>query len=159
MTRYILMTVTTVAAAALIGGFLTPSSGIAGGSPPSAGSQGPSDPPPSATLNPDAFSQCDNLGELCLWRDGDYENTFWSFIPSSWDRWFYVGDNANDQSSSLYNNRSRCTYVNKDYPPSGQTIALPQQYAIEHLSNWSWPDGSNMNDSISSYNFLSTSSC
>lgn len=55
--------------------------------------------------------------------------------------------------------RPEGSHVSKDDPPSGQTVCLPAQYAVQHLSNYIWPDGSNMNDSISSFNLLSNFNC
>lgn len=154
--RVIVITAIAVCAVAVLG-IAGPSSGAAGGSPPSIALQGPSDPPPGGIT--DSFGQCVVSGALCLWHDGAYSGTFWSFSSGNWDTWFYVGSAANDQASSLYNNRSRISYVSKDDPPSAQTVCLPPQFAVQHLSNFVWPDGSNMNDSISAYNRLSAETC
>jgi hypothetical protein len=127
---------------------------------PSIALQGPSDAPPSATLNPLAFSDCNSYNGLCLWHDSGYSGTLWVEKESTHitNAWYHLG-NAEDQVSSLYNNRTKATYIDKDYPPGGQTVCLPQQYALSNLKNWAWPNGSNMNDSISSFDLLSVALC
>jgi hypothetical protein len=142
--------------AAADGGTGTPLEG------PSIALEGPSDAAPNPTLNPLGFSDCNPYNALCLWHDGGYSGTFWVEKEDNHqvNAWYELGD-ANDNVSSLYNNRSKATYIDKDWPPTGEIECLPQQFAISALGNgtWHWPDGSSMNDSITSFNLLSVALC
>jgi hypothetical protein len=93
---------------------------------------------------------------LCTYQNSDYNNngasgTQWNFPYNSTPhlQWVWIGSSANDQISSLHNNRAWISYVNKDCPASNQSYAWAGGSAPKNLQNWSWPNGNNMNDSIS----------
>jgi hypothetical protein len=93
---------------------------------------------------------------LCTYQNADYNNngasgTQWNFPYNSTPhlQWVWIGSAANDQISSLNNHRAWISYVNKDCPATSQAYAWGGGSAPNNLQNWSWPDGSNMNDSIS----------
>ncbi|HKT02692.1 MAG TPA: peptidase inhibitor family I36 protein [Rugosimonospora sp.] len=94
---------------------------------------------------------------LCTYENANYNNsgasgTQWNFAFNSSPHlvWFYVGNAANDKISSLYNNRAWVSYVNKDCPARTNTYAFAGGARPADFSSWSWPDGSGMNDTISS---------
>ena len=112
--------------------------------------------------SPLAFSQCTNVGyALCFWKDAGYYNTFYYYNiwTYSQNNWHYGGAVFNDYASSLYNHRVHSSYIDKDWPPSSDYRCLSPEEADPNLTQWWWPDGSNENDSISSFDLLSTNPC
>jgi hypothetical protein len=59
-----------------------------------------------------ARSDCDQIygvGTLCLWQNTNFTGTLWAFnngLGNKWGQWYYVGNSANDQASSLWNDRN-----------------------------------------------------
>lgn len=137
-----------------------------------AGAAAPVQSPPNVALQPGAstasdigplsLANCSGTGQnLCLWKDSNYSGGMWYFNTGEWGSnvWRYVGDAANDQASSVYNNRSYVSYLAKDSPPGANTVCLPVQWATSNLSSFGWPDGSNMNDSVSAFDLLTITNC
>jgi hypothetical protein len=112
------------------------------------------------------FSTCQNGGyQLCLWQNAGYEGTLWTFniwaAGESENNWHYVGGGVNDKASSAYNHRVNATLLAKDWPPGyPDTTCMAPGDAILNMSQWAWPDGTDpLNDSVSSYDMLSSSGC
>ena len=137
-----------------------------------AGAAGRAQSPPNIALQPGAstfgevsplsLSNCTGGGPiLCLWKDSNYSGGMWFYDTGEWgsNTWNYVGSAANDQASSVYNNRSGVSYLAKDSPPGANTVCLPVQWATSNLANFAWPDGSNMNDSVSAFDLLNITNC
>jgi Peptidase inhibitor family I36 len=108
-----------------------------------------------AAARPDSLSSC-GAHTLCLWENSGYSGTQWSYAYADYahDSWIYVGAAANDQASSLYNNRGDYSDISKNSPPSsnGQTQACVQPGdSVSDLANYEWTNGTAMNDSISAF--------
>lgn len=100
---------------------------------------------------PNVLPSCASF-TLCTFHDSDYQGTRWDYpyFQEPHGTCFYVGNAANDQISSLYNNRENRTDYNKDYPSSvGLFGGVNAGGAYSNLVNQQWPDGSPQNDSIS----------
>jgi len=114
----------------------------------------------STTPVPNTTSQCPTK-RLCFWRDAGWMGTVWHFGDDPRDgNWVYVGNDLNDQASSLWNNRAFTAAIGKDFdltkqPASGPNwiCLVPHRSEID-LTRLGWQDGSNVNDSISSYNLF-----
>jgi hypothetical protein len=95
---------------------------------------------------------------LCLWRDSGWGGTRWTFTFGHYtsNAWIYVGNGANDQASSLFNNRAWVSGIAADLPVQTNGWACVRGgSSAENLQNFSWRKGVNMNDSISAFD-LST---
>jgi hypothetical protein len=97
---------------------------------------------------------------LCTYQNANYNNsgasgTQWNFPYNSSPHlvWFYVGAAANDQISSLYNNRGWVSYVAKACPAGSDNYAFGGGARVANFASWSWPDGTGVNDSISALAF------
>jgi hypothetical protein len=100
---------------------------------------------------------------LCLYQNKDYNlngGSQWNFAYSNrpHDTWIYVGDAANDQATSLVNNRTfESSFAeNKIQIDPGSCADVEGNGGNESfsagpadLSPVRWSDGSKMNDSIS----------
>jgi len=123
---------------------------------------------PDGTIPPDAvgteFSDCaaePNNG-LCLWQNVGYEGNFWWYSQKGYshNNWHYLGAYDNDLASSIYDHRTEGTLVGKNYPPSlPDEDCIIHQAAYGNLTAYAWPDGTTMNDSISSFDFVSSPNC
>lgn len=116
---------------------------------------------PSGAAPDDTFSSCAAM-DFCGWENAGYTGTlwFWSLKDYPPNEWLGVGKAANDQISSIYNNRTNSTYVDKDMPPtSPDEVCISEQEVYSNLINYTWPDGSSANDSISSFNLLNSNVC
>lgn len=111
---------------------------------------------------PLAISQCPQYS-LCLWRDAGYDGTMWHWTNSASPKNTWISVNtegntgANDQASSLYNDRDDYSGVAKNYPatsPDGYFEVPGNQ--INNLAGLYWPDGTKENDSISSIDITNT---
>lgn len=112
-----------------------------------------------------AFTPCPSRF-FCLYQDS-YENQFtngaawdYSFDAEPSNKWFYVGNNANDIASSFLSSRAWTTAFAKDFdanPTRGQWACALGGSGLEDLSNWEWLDHSGMNDSISALYFWTSS--
>ena len=107
---------------------------------------------------------------LCLYQNHDYNmngGSQWNFAYSNrpHDTWIYVGDAANDQTTSFVNNRTFGSSLaeNKiqiapdscaDADGNGGDEAFSSGPA--DLSPVRWPDGTKMNDSISAVKLKSS---
>jgi hypothetical protein len=115
---------------------------------------------------PDNLSQCP-AHSLCMWKDIGYQNALWvrtfGTVPS--DVFHFVGtddigDNFNDQASSLFNNRAWASGVGKDWPvnfnanPVNVKCYLANAQ-VSDLRGAFWPDNTTMQDSISSFELAS----
>ncbi len=111
-----------------------------------------------SVLLPASRSQCP-AHSFCMWQNYDWNNVvsggFWSYTNGDYAlvTWFYVGNNANDQATSIYNNRAFRTAIDIDVPPVSDTnrYCLAGGYADSNLVGNSWPGGSTENDSISAF--------
>lgn len=90
---------------------------------------------------------------LCTFQNYGYGGTRWNFAYSSRPHgvWFYVGNAANDQISSFYNNRAWTSYFAKDCPAGSNWAATAGGGYVYNLNDGHhfWQDGSSANDSIS----------
>jgi len=123
---------------------------------------------PDGTIPPDAaaseFTDCAAQPHdgLCLWQNVGYEGNFWYYDQKGYshNNWHYAGGYDNDKASSIYNHRTEGTLVAKNYPPSmPDEVCIIHQAAYGNLTAYAWPDGTTMNDSISSFNFVSSPNC
>jgi hypothetical protein len=112
------------------------------------------------------FSQ--STANLCLWQNGNWTGTIWRYWQAKdvSNTWHYVGDNANDQASSIDNDRVHSAYIGRDWtgsgPGSGPTSCLVPNYAYPHLEqlDWNASSGGTPGDNISSFDLLySATSC
>jgi hypothetical protein len=122
---------------------------------------------PDGTIPPDAvgseFYLCGSEPHdgLCLWQNVGYEGSFWYYDQKGYshNNWHYLGSD-NDLASSIYNHRTEGTLVAKNYPPSmPNEVCIIHQAAYGNLTAYAWPDGTSMNDSISSFDFVSSPNC
>jgi Peptidase inhibitor family I36 len=91
---------------------------------------------------------------LCTYQNAQYNQnggTQWNFPYSSTPHqtWTWVGTQANDKISSLYNNRAWVSYFGKNCPVDSQTYAFVGGEKVQDLTGWQWPNGSGMNDTTS----------
>lgn len=106
---------------------------------------------------------------FCTWKDANYSGTFYPYsfkqppyFPEN--KWFYVNappgyyDN-NDQISSFYNHRDSSTLIDEDWPPTGEEYCISQEEVLANLTVYTWENGDNMNDSISSLDLLDSNAC
>lgn len=111
-----------------------------------------------------ASSDCAS-GNFCLWQDGLYSGTMWTFnqADNGYNKWNYVGASADNQASSAFNNRQHSADIaNEDYcygsgctPVPYDTDCMIPGGGRGHLSDYSWPqDLTTENDSISYYDLL-----
>jgi hypothetical protein len=114
-----------------------------------------------SAVAPMSKSQCPGHS-FCMWQNYDYNNTvsggFWSYTYNNpWGilEWYYVGDNANDKATSIFNNRGWRTGINKDVNPASTVDVYCRAggYYDSDLVGNHWPDGSSENDSISAFWF------
>jgi hypothetical protein len=111
----------------------------------------------------------------CLYQNYAYNQynggAQWNYNiwAESENQYHYVGNSANDQTSSILNNRGALTDVYKDWPVSDYSRIICQGTQAYNLaSGWAWwyqvpgsPTGNytgNMNDEISSY-ALNSATC
>jgi hypothetical protein len=97
-----------------------------------------------------------------MWENADYGGIFWYYSGTNYNynHYYYVGAEFNDEASSLYNDRSSGSIVDKDYPPGDDEICAIAQDVFENLAGWEWPqDDTTMNDSISSFNLTTSANC
>jgi hypothetical protein len=123
----------------------------------------------SSAFTPASKDQC-GLHDFCMWQNADYNDnqsgSFWVYPYADFtpDKWYSVNSDGNtgadNQASSVYNNRGFKVGVNKDWNPVSTTLRLcwPGNYSSNDLvTAGNWPDGSGLNDSISAI-WLSDSS-
>jgi len=119
--------------------------------------------PPGAVSPDSTFYSCTDLGyALCMWQTAGYSGDFYWWTESTvpQNTWTYVGDNANDTISAIYNHRVHSSYISADFPPASRQACLPTEFAASNLSGYDWPGtSSNMNDSISGFDILSSNPC
>lgn len=112
----------------------------------------------SATARRKDFFQCDQ-NALCLWQFTSYTGQFYADPANQAPRntWLYLGgfDNV---PTSLYNKRANATLISRYFPPSNDIACVPAQWAYGNLANNTWPSGANVDNTISSYNYL-TNGC
>ena len=114
-----------------------------------------------AAARPAAPAQISNCPQysLCLWQNSGYGGNMWAWenskFPKDTDIW--VGGSANDQASSYYNDRDDTSEVAKNYPSDFPDIVIVYSgTANSNLANAKWPDGTSMNDSISTVSLLTS---
>jgi hypothetical protein len=98
---------------------------------------------------------------FCAYQDRDFNHGTngaqwnYTYARSPHLAWFYVGNNAQDQFSSLNNSRAWITYASKNCPPDSHTTHAwgPGEVATDLSQGYTWPDNSPMNDSISGLAF------
>lgn len=112
-----------------------------------------------------AKSSCPSSA-LCLWQNYAYGGSQWTFSINSWpqDQWDYVGGEANDRASSVYNNRVHAALIAQNANPAtegGGIACLNPGQSYEDLAEWHWPQNFNSaNDSVSGFVlYSSVSSC
>ncbi len=125
---------------------------------------GPGAVPSGAAIASSSWFSCADLavGNLCMWSGSDYVGSFWHWNGNivSYNTWHYVGDGPNDGATSLYNHRSNVSYLSKNFPPGTQTVCVNPEWATPNLGNYSWPNGTSMNNSISGFDLvLNKTSC
>ena len=88
-----------------------------------------------------AGSQCPQ-GWFCMWQDAYYNfnsggGRYWAWYPGMpgyndrYNTWFYVGNSANDQASSVWNRTSHAVYISEYWPPrSGARATLCIQSGV-----------------------------
>ncbi|HEY6315901.1 MAG TPA: peptidase inhibitor family I36 protein [Streptosporangiaceae bacterium] len=90
---------------------------------------------------------------LCTFQNYNYGGTRWDYAYSSHphNQWFYVGSHVNDQITSFYNNREYASSFAENCPADNNAYWIAGGGHISNLNNghYHWPDGNNMNDSIS----------
>lgn len=115
-----------------------------------------------AAARPAAPAQISNCPQysLCLWQNSGYGGNMWAWenskFPKDTDIW--VGGSANDQASSYFNDRDDISGIAKNYPvKSGDRDyqSLSSGAEAYNLAGQDWPDGSGMNDSVSSIQLTS----
>jgi len=113
-------------------------------------------------IRPATFRGCPS-STLCLFQNHDFNmngGSQWNFAYSTrpHDSWIYVGDGANDQTTSLLNNRTFDSafaenkvqiFMDSCVDVAGNGGDESQTGQIFDLSISRWSDGSKMNDSIS----------
>jgi Peptidase inhibitor family I36 len=112
-----------------------------------------------STSVPAVIGNCPQYS-LCLWQNSSYTGNMWFWSNSMYRHnvWIWVGGSANDQASSLYNDRVDISGVAKNYPANSPDIYYESRAnQIDNLANAVWPDYTSENDSISSID-LTTSS-
>jgi hypothetical protein len=92
---------------------------------------------------------------LCTWQNSNYGGTQWNY-SGHLGYWWYVGNSANDQISSLHWNYNSSlqgvfAYVAKNCPADSQWTWISPGGVAPNLANNKWPDGTSMNDSISAW--------
>jgi len=106
---------------------------------------------PSATP---AYAYSCPTNRLCTWQNSGEMGTQWNFGISSGQPsglWWYTGNAANDQISSIVNRTITRGWVDKDCPAGGQYTYVGSNATAPNLANNKWPNGSSMNDSISAW--------
>jgi Peptidase inhibitor family I36 len=112
----------------------------------------------SAAIPHSGISNCPQYS-LCLWQNSGYTGNmwFWSWSMTPHETGIWVGGSANDQASSLYNDRDDVSEVGKNYPMDDDSVIIYMGSSNSNLANSKWPDGTSMNDSISSIALLTAS--
>jgi hypothetical protein len=134
-------------------------------------------PATSASAGPNECPYSGSAHNLCLWNNGDWYGTIWRYNQANYhsDMWWYVGDKANDQAGSIFNDREHTAWVGRDWTGSGPgtggcgtfictdapTACLVPMYSAAYLGAVLWPLGKNaadsyepMNNRISSFDLL-----
>src|SRR5215472_2077232 len=88
------------------------------------------------------------LNYLCTWHDTGFMGTQWNFNRGG-DFWWYVGAGPNDQISSYVNHTQEYAYIAKNCPADSQWTWVGTTASNNDLTKAKWPNGTNMNDSIS----------
>ena len=104
---------------------------------------------------------------LCLWQNINFNDnaagSFWSysFFTNPDATWDYVGPRAEDQASSLFNNRDLPTVVSDSLRGEGLQQGIAPDTEYSNLTNNFWPPDytKSMNDTIASFYFCETDSC
>lgn len=112
------------------------------------------------TTVPAVIGNCPQYS-LCLWQNSGYSGNMWFWSNSLYRHnvWIWVGGSANDQASSLYNDRVDVSGVAKNYPANSPDIYYESRSnQIDNLANAVWPDLSSENDSISSIDLTTSTS-
>jgi len=113
-------------------------------------------------VTPDVDSAGCAAHSFCLWVNSGYSGTKFTvtFGTVSSDTWRPLGSGINDKASSLDSNRVFATGIAKNFPPSPpDVLCLQGGTRISDLRTLRWPDGTSVNDSISSFELSSSSSC
>lgn len=109
------------------------------------------------------------LKTWCTYIDLNYDNgdsgnpPHWFYTYNSpWtpNQWHYVGNDANDQISSMIANRSWTTAFAVDFtsnPTTSQWACLLGGHSMPDLSQQEWLNHASMNDSISAFYFWTSS--
>jgi hypothetical protein len=87
----------------------------------------------------------------CMYTLPGYAGTQYSFDynNNAHDTWIYVGNNQNDVAQAMDNNREFITAVSKNSPVNAQWACSTG--AASDLANYSWPNGTTANQSISAF--------
>jgi len=73
----------------------------------------------------------------------------YDYNSNAHDTWLFVGRNQNDVAQSIDNNRAFITAVAKNSPVNAQWACSTG--AVSDLSNFSWPNGTSADQSISAF--------
>jgi len=100
---------------------------------------------------------------ICTWQNAGYSGTQWNYGGSSGQPrgyWWFVGNAANDQISSIFVTLTSSKAWFDGYCPasSGEETWMPAGAAAPNLANNNWlGDGLEMNDTITSWAITSAS--
>jgi hypothetical protein len=108
-------------------------------------------------------------GQLCLYQNKDLNangGSYWALAYNNYahDQWIYVGDGANDQTSSFINYRTFSSAVAKNKLDISRATCARivgdagqiTEFKDYDLSDNVWPDHTKMNDTISAFMLMST---
>ena len=122
----------------------------------------------SHTVRPAANQVCVS-GQLCLYQNKDLNangGSYWAFAYNNYahDQWIYVGDGANDQTTSFINYRTFSSGIAKNKLDISRATCARivgdanqiTEYQEYNLSDNVWPDHTKMNDTISAFMLMST---
>lgn len=100
---------------------------------------------------------------FCMYQNIGFGGTKWQYTieANNQNQWLFVGSGANDQASSIVNNRVHSTEVDKDYNPISisNVVCFSGGQQVSLLTERDWPDLTTMNDSISAYDLVSENPC
>lgn len=106
---------------------------------------------PSATP---AYAYSCPTNRLCFWQNSNESGTQWNRGISSSQpggHWWYIGNAANDQASSIVNRTATRGWVDKACPAGSEYTWVGSGSSAPNLANNQWPNGTTMNDSISAW--------
>src|SRR6266702_769627 len=118
--------------------------------------------PASAQISHPSVALSDRYGcadhSWCQWNMTYFSGLKWTWhynnVPHN--KWFYIGDSANDGAASIDNNRAYHTEVAKNAPADAQWACDAGK--VSNLNNYMWPNTTPAVYSISSLFFKTNNS-